>query len=81
MNKQERLIRCYEKIAKATKKSAYEQKEKRTNCAGCIYCRPDFKYRKCQFSRCIYNGDIDVFRKKPLGYDKFAMKEVVKMNG
>ena len=81
MSKQEEIFRRYEKLAKAAKKSAPELKDKPGSCARCIYYRPDFRYRKCQFSRCPYTGDTDVFRKRPLKRDKFSGNEVVKMNG
>lgn len=72
MSRNEELFRRYEKLAKEAKKSPPESKDKPVSCARCIYSRPDFKYRKCQFSRCPFSADKDVFRKKPLKRDKFS---------
>lgn len=70
MDKQEELFRRYEKLSKA------ERPEKSQNkpgcCKRCIYYRPDFKYRRCQFSRCPYGDQKAVFRKNPLKCDKFS---------
>lgn len=72
MSKQEEIFRRYEKMAKAMKKETLEPKDKPGSCARCIYYRPDFKYRKCQFSRCPFGKEKDVFRKNPLKRDKFS---------
>lgn len=72
MRNQEEVFRQYEKLSKAAKKEASAPKNKPGSCARCIYCRPDFKYRKCQFSRCPFDQGKEVFRKKPLKRDKFS---------
>lgn len=66
MSKKDEVFRRYEKLAKAAKR------EKPGSCAHCLYYRPDFKYRRCQFTRCPYGKDKEVFRKKPLKRDKFS---------
>lgn len=48
-------------------------------CRNCAYYHPEFRYRRCLYSVCPYGkGDADVFRKKPLGSDKFSRREVVR---
>ena len=61
-------------LAKAAKKEnpGNASDHKPGSCAHCLYYRPDFKYRRCQFTRCPYGKDKDVFRKKPLKRDKFS---------
>lgn len=54
--------------------------EKPLSCAKCQYYQPDFKYRKCLYSRCPYQRDTDIFRKRPLKKDKIP-KEVVILAG
>ena len=49
-----------------------KSKNKPDCCKRCIYYRPDFKYRRCQFSRCMYGDQKAVFRKNPLKRDKFT---------
>lgn len=78
MRKQEEILKRYEKLVKAAKKAGPASKP--ASCARCIYYRPDFKYRRCQYSRCPYGMCDDVFRKKPLKRDKFSGNEVVNMN-
>lgn len=74
MSKKDDVFRRYEKLARAAKRenpgSASEHKP--GSCAHCLYYRPDFKYRRCQFTRCPYGKDKDVFCKKPLKRDKFS---------
>lgn len=72
MSRNEELFRRYEKLTRETKKLNSKTKEKPTSCACCSYCRPEFKYRKCQFSRCLFAKYGDVFRKKPLRRDAFS---------
>jgi len=72
MSKQEEIFRRYEKLAKAARKDTPVSADKPRSCACCIYYRPDFKYRKCQYSRCPYGKEENVFRKKPLKRDKFS---------
>ena len=39
---------------------------------------PDFKYRRCLYATCPYGKpDSEVFRQKPLRWDKFSGREVV----
>ena len=56
MSKKDEIFRRYEKLARAAKRenpgSASEHKP--GSCAHCLYYRPDFKYRRCQFTRCPY---------------------------
>ncbi len=80
MNKQDELLRRCEKLVKAAKRSAPNPDRKPCSCSRCDYYRPDFKYRKCQFSRCPFGKHEDVFRRKPLRRDKFSGKEVVSMH-
>ena len=74
MSKKDEVFRRYEKLSRAAKRenpgSASEHKP--GSCAHCLYSRPDFKYRRCQFTRCPHGKDKDVFRKKPLKRDKFS---------
>ncbi len=79
MNKQEELFRRCEKLIKVSKKETSGAK-KPCSCNRCLYKRPDFKYRMCQFSRCPFGADKDVFRQKPLKRDKFSGSEVVSMH-
>lgn len=74
MSKKDEVFRRYEKLAKAAKREKLESASdhKPGSCAHCLYYRPDFKYRRCQFTRCPYGMDKDVFRKKPLKRDKFS---------
>ena len=47
-------------------------------CRQCCYYHPDFKYRKCLLATCPYGKpDSEVFRQKPLRWDKFSGREVV----
>lgn len=66
MDKREELLRRYEKLSRAAMQNKPE------SCKRCVYYRPDFKYRRCQFSRCPYGKQADVFRQKPLKRDKFS---------
>lgn len=66
MGKREELLRRYEKLSRAA------MQDKPDSCKRCVYYRPDFKYRRCQFSRCPYGKQTDVFRQKPLKWDKFS---------
>lgn len=66
MGKREELLRRYEKLSRAA------MQDKPDSCKRCVYYRPDFKYRRCQFSRCPYGKQADVFRQKPLKQDKFS---------
>ena len=55
------------------KQNCYYLAEKKPgSCAHCHYHRPDFKYRRCQFTRCPYGQKDNVFRTKPLKRDKFS---------
>lgn len=47
-------------------------------CRGCMYFQPDWKYRKCTWTKCCYGICKDVFRKHPLENDKTC--KVVKKN-
>lgn len=80
MNKQEELFRRSEKLIKVSKRIDPKSQKKPCSCNRCLYRRPDFKYRKCHFSRCPFGADVDVFRKKPLRRDKFSGSEVVVMH-
>ena len=59
MSKKDEVFRRYEKLSRAAKRenpgSASEHKP--GSCAHCLYYRPDFKYRRCQFTRCPYGKD------------------------
>ena len=66
MDKREELLRRYEKLSRAAMQNKPE------SCKRCVYYRPDFKYRRCQISRCPYGKQADVFRQKPLKRDKFS---------
>ena len=79
MRKQEKILKSCEKLVKAAKRTPSVNKP--VSCARCVYYRPDFKYRRCQYSRCPFGMCNDVFRKKPLKRDKFSGNEVVNMNG
>ena len=47
-------------------------------CKNCCYYHPDFKYRRCLYATCPYGKpDSEVFRQKPLRWDKFSGREVV----
>lgn len=70
MGKREELLRRYEKLSKAAMQDKPESWP--GSCKRCVYYRPDFKYRRCQFSRCPYGKQTDVFRLKPLKRDKFS---------
>ena len=74
MSKKDEVFRRYEKLAKAAKREKLESTSdhKPGSCAHCHYHRPDFKYRRCQFTRCPYGQKDNVFRKKPLKRDKFS---------
>ena len=74
MSKKDEIFRRYEKLARAAKRENPESasEHKPGSCAHCLYYRPDFKYRRCQFTRCPYGKDKDVFRKKTLKRDKFS---------
>ena len=74
MSKKDEVFRRYEKLAKAAKREKLESASdhKPGSCAHCLYYRPDFKYRRCQVSRCQYGKQADVFRQKPLKRDKFS---------
>ena len=39
-------------------------------CRGCMYYPPDWKYRKCTWTKCCYGICDNVFRKQPLEKDK-----------
>ena len=56
MSKKDEIFRRYEKLAKAAKKEnpGNASDHKPGSCAHCLYYRPDFKYRRCQFTRCPY---------------------------
>lgn len=69
MRKEERFRR-YEKASRAAKPE--QSQHKPGSCKRCCYYRPDFKYRRCQFSRCPYDARKAVFRKNPLKRDKFS---------
>ena len=48
-------------------------------CRNCAYYHPEFRYRSCLYAVCPYGKtDADVFRKRPLGSDKFSRREVVR---
>lgn len=70
MRKQKELLRRDEKLSKAARPHKYESKP--GCCMRCMYYRPDFKYRRCRFSRCPYGCQPNVFRKKPLKRDRFS---------
>lgn len=70
MGKREELLRRYEKLSRVAVQNKPESRP--DSCKRCVYYRPDFKYRRCQFSRCPYGKQTDVFRKKPLKRDKFS---------
>lgn len=70
MSKQDESFRRSEKLIKVSKRESAENKP--GSCAHCHYHRPDFKYRRCQFTRCPYGQKDNVFRKKPLKRDKFS---------
>ncbi len=73
-------FRRSEKLVKAVKKAQTNRTSCPKSCSQCSYYRQDFKYRTCQFSRCIYGNRENVFRKKPLGRDKYSGSEVVSMH-
>ena len=60
MSKKDEAFRRYEKLAKAAKREKLESASdhKPGSCAHCLYYRPDFKYRRCQFTRCPYGKDM-----------------------
>lgn len=70
MGKQGEIFRRYEKLSKAGRPEKSQNKP--GCCKRCIYYRSDFKYRRCQFSRCPYGDQKVVFRKHPLKHDKFS---------
>ena len=74
MSKKDEVFRRYEKLAKAAKreKPGSASEHKPGSCAHCLYYCPDFKYRRCQFTRCPYGQKDNVFRTKPLKRDKFS---------
>ena len=73
MGKQEEIFRRCEKLSKAAKLENQEKPARNPgSCKRCIYFRPDFRYRRCQFSRCPYGNQQDMFRKKPLKRDRFS---------
>lgn len=74
MRKRDEIFRRYEKPAKDAKKEKTRNASdhKPGGCIHCLYYRPDFKYRRCQFTRCPYGKEDDVFRKDPLKRDKFT---------
>lgn len=74
MSKKDEVFRRYEKLARAAKreKPGNASEHKPGSCSHCLYYRPDFKYRRCQFTRCPYGKDKDVFLNKPLKRDKFS---------
>ncbi len=39
------------------------------SCADCECYQPTWKYRKCLYTRCKYNKNVDPFRKRPLSED------------
>ena len=79
MSRNEALFRRYEKLTREAKKVSRKSKDRPVSCARCRFCRPEFKYRNCQFSSCPFGAEKDVFRKKPLKRDRFSRKEVVMM--
>ena len=72
----------YEDLMKEARKSAMKKAvkakglaERPSSCAKCPYCQPDFKFRKCLFTRCPYGRDAEIFRKRPLRREKVARTE------
>jgi hypothetical protein len=72
MSRNEALFRRYEKLTREAKKAGRKSKDRPGSCARCSFCRPEFKYRNCQFSSCPFGAEKDVFRKKPLKRDRFS---------
>lgn len=70
MTKHDDCFRRFERMAKSAKKNL--SGDKPGSCSRCLYFRPDFKYRFCQFTRCPYELKENVFRRKPLARDKFS---------
>lgn len=52
MTKHDDNFRRFERMAKSAKKNLSEDKP--GSCSRCLYYRPDFKFRFCQFTRCPY---------------------------
>lgn len=69
MSKPEDRLRQYEKMIKRNDK---DDKNVPGSCKKCQYYRPDFKFRKCLYTKCQFGKEQDVFRKKPLKSDKFS---------
>lgn len=76
MTKYDDRFRRFERMAKSAKRDL--SGDKPSSCSHCLYYRPDFKYRICQFTKYPYNLKENVFRRKPLNRDKFLIKEGVK---
>lgn len=72
MTKHDDCFRRFERMAKSAKKNL--SGDKPGSCSRCLYYRPDFKFRFCQFTRCPYELKENVFRRKPLTRDKFSGK-------
>ena len=68
MSKKDEIFRRYEKLAKAAKREKLESASghKPGSCAHCLYYRPDFKYRRCQFTRCPYGKDKELMSRDEL---------------
>lgn len=52
MTKHDDCFRRFERMAKSAKKNL--SGDKPSSCSRCLYYRPDFKFRFCQFTRCPY---------------------------
>ena len=72
MTKHDDNFRRFERMAKSAKKNL--SGDKPSSCSRCLYYRPDFKFRFCQFTSCPYELKENVFRRKPLTRDKFSGK-------
>ena len=78
LDKELQRFRRYEKLIK----KAYDNNNQKMplNCPKCAFYQPDFKFRKCLFTRCPYKKDVEIFRHRPLKKDIIPEPEVSNMD-
>ena len=48
----------------------------RQACEDCPYFHPDWEHRFCQYTKCFYGKDVDVFNMKRLGKKQNACSDL-----
>ncbi len=66
-------LKYYEKLVKAGAKAPAGKEP--SSCAKCPYFQPDFRFRKCLYTRCPFGRKVKIFRERPLGREKVARME------